>query len=99
MGSNNIMVFDAKTDQLIGEIFADQNENPEAFTKYPHGISADENIDRMIVTQTVSPALDDPQSSVSVIEFSTGKVLLRYFSILIIPLPTCQVCLMEPSGF
>jgi len=75
MGSNNIMVFDAETDQLIGEIFAGQNENPNAFTKYPHGISADENIDRMIVTQTVSPALDDPQSSVSVIEFSTGKVL------------------------
>jgi len=75
MGSNNIMVFDANTDQLIGEIFADQNENPNAFTKYPHGISADENIDRMIVTQTVSPALDDPQSSVSVIEFSTGNVL------------------------
>ena len=75
MGSNNIMVFDASTDQLIGEIFAGQNENPNAFTKYPHGISADENIDRMIVTQTVSPALDDPQSSVSVIEFSTGKVL------------------------
>jgi len=60
---------------LIGEIFADQDENPNAFTKYPHGISADETIDRMIVTQTVSPALDDPQSSVSVIEFSTGKVL------------------------
>jgi len=75
MGSDNILVFDAKTDQLIGEIFADQNENPDAFTKYPHGISADESIDRMIVTQTVSPALDDPQSSVSIIEFSTGKVL------------------------
>jgi len=75
MGSNNIMVFDAKTDELIGEIFADQNESPEGFTKYPHGISADESIDRMIVTQTVSPALDDPQSSVSVIEFSTGNVL------------------------
>jgi DNA-binding beta-propeller fold protein YncE len=75
MGSDNILVFDAKTDQLIGEIFADQNESPDAFTKYPHGISADESIDRMIVTQTVSPALDDPQSSVSVIEFSTGKVL------------------------
>ena len=75
MGSNNIMVFDANTDQLIGEIFADQNENPNAFTKYPHGISADENIDRMIVTQTVSPTLDDPQSNVSVIEFSTGEIL------------------------
>ena len=75
MGSNNILVFDAKTDQLIDEIFADQEKNPEAYTKYPHGISADESIDRMIVTQTVSPALDDPQSSVTVIEFSTGQVL------------------------
>ena len=44
-------------------------------TKYPHGISADEKIDRMIITQTVSPALDDPQSSVTIVEFSTGKVL------------------------
>ena len=75
MGSDNIMVFDATTEQLIEEIFSSQNESPEAFTKYPHGISADEKIDRMIVTQTVSPALDDPQSKVSIIEFSTGRVL------------------------
>ena len=75
MGSDNILVFDAKTDQLIDEISVTQEDSPEAFTKYPHGISADENIDRMIVTQTVSPALDDPQSSVTVIEYSTGKVL------------------------
>ena len=75
MGSNNIMVFDAKTDQIIDEISSSQEENPTAFTKYPHGISADEVIDRMIVTQTVSPALDDPQSSVTIIEFSTGNVL------------------------
>ena len=75
MGSDNVMVFDAKTDQIIDEISASQEQNPDAFTKYPHGISADENIDRMIITQTVSPALDDPQSSVTVIEYSTGKVL------------------------
>ena len=75
MGSDNILVFDAKTDQLIDEIYASQDESPEAFTKHPHGISADETIDRMIVTQTVSPALDDPQSSITIIEFSTGKVL------------------------
>jgi DNA-binding beta-propeller fold protein YncE len=75
MGSDNVMVFDAKTDQIIDEIFTSQEENPNAFTKYPHGISADEKIDRMIITQTVSPALDDPQSSVTVVEFSTGKVL------------------------
>ncbi len=75
MGSDNILVFDAKTDTIIDEIFESQEDNPEAFTKYPHGISANEEIDRMIVTQTVSPALDDPQSSITVIEFSTGKVL------------------------
>jgi DNA-binding beta-propeller fold protein YncE len=75
MGSDNVIVFDAKTDQIIDEISASQEENPDAFTKYPHGISADEKIDRMIITQTVSPALDDPQNSVTVVEFSTGKVL------------------------
>lgn len=75
MGSDNIIIFDANTDNMIGEISANQEENPDSFTKYPHGISVDEKIDRMITTQTVSPALDDPQSSVSVIEFSTGKVL------------------------
>lgn len=74
MGSNNVLVFDANTDELIDEIFSSQ-EDSEAYTKYPHGISTNEKIDRMIVTQTVSPALDDPQSSVTVIEFSTGKVL------------------------
>ena len=74
MGSNNVLVFDANTDELIDEIFSSQ-EDSDAYTKYPHGISSNEKIDRMIVTQTVSPALDDPQSSVTVIEFSTGKVL------------------------
>jgi len=74
MGSNNVLVFDANTDELIDEIFSSQ-EDSQAYTKYPHGISSNEKIDRMIVTQTVSPALDDPQSSVTVIEFSTGKVL------------------------
>jgi DNA-binding beta-propeller fold protein YncE len=29
----------------------------------------------MIVTQTISPTLDDPQSSVSIVELSTGNVL------------------------
>jgi len=75
MGSDNILVFDAKTDTIIDEIFESQEDNPEVFTKYPHGISANEAIDRMIVTQTVSPALDDPQSRITIIEFSTGNVL------------------------
>ncbi len=75
MGSDNVMVFDAKTDQLIGEISSNQEQNPDAYIKYPHGLSSDEKINRMIVTQTISPALDDPQSSVSIVELSTGNVL------------------------
>ena len=75
LGSDTVLVFAANPAPIIDDIFASQDENPDAFTKYPHGISANEEIDRMIVTQTVSPALDDPQSSVTIIEFSTGKVL------------------------
>jgi DNA-binding beta-propeller fold protein YncE len=73
MGSSTVLVFDAKTDQLIEEISAPAPA--DAFIKYPHGIAVDEKLDRMIVTETVSPALDDPGASVTVIEFSTGKVL------------------------
>ena len=42
MGSDSVLVFDAKTDQIIDEISSSQEENPDAYTKYPHGISADE---------------------------------------------------------
>jgi len=75
MGSDEVIVFDAQTDAILGKISADKEENPNAFTKYPHGISANEGIDRMILTQTVSPSLDDPQSSVTIVKFSTGEVL------------------------
>ena len=75
MGSDEIIIFDGNTDRKIGEIFSDKTQNPDAFVKYPHGISADETIDRMIVTETVSPALKDPGTTVSIIEYSTGKVL------------------------
>lgn len=75
MGSDNVMVFDAKTDQIINEISTNHEQNQDAFIKYPHGISADEKINRMILTQTVSPALDDPQSGVTIVEYSTGKIL------------------------
>jgi len=73
MGSSMVLVFDAHTEKLIGQIQAPAPHKP--YVKYPHGIAVDESIDRMIVTETVSPALDDPGASVSVIELSTGKVL------------------------
>lgn len=75
MGSDNVMIFDGYTDQKVGEISSDKEHSPNAFVKHPHGISADEGIDRMIVTETVSPALDDPGTTVAIVEYSTGKVL------------------------
>jgi DNA-binding beta-propeller fold protein YncE len=75
MGSDNIIIFDGNEDKIIGEISLSKEESPDAFVKHPHGISANETIDRMIVTETISPVLDDPGTTVTIIEYSTGKIL------------------------
>ena len=75
MGSDNIIIFDGNTDEKIGEILSDKEQNPDRFVKYPHGISADEGIDRIIFTETVSPSLDNPGTTVTIAEYSTGKIL------------------------
>lgn len=68
-----VAVFDAKTDKMVGQISAPAPHQP--FIRYPHGIGVDERLDRMIVTETVSPDLQDAGTSVTVIELSSGKVL------------------------
>jgi mannose-6-phosphate isomerase-like protein (cupin superfamily)/DNA-binding beta-propeller fold protein YncE len=73
MGSHMVAVFDAKTDKMIGRISAPAPSQP--FIRYPHGIAVNEQLDRMIVTETVSPDLQDAGSSVTVIELSSGRVL------------------------
>lgn len=73
MGSDLVVAFDAHTDQRIKEITAEYPEKP--YIHYPHGISAHEGIDRMVITETVSPDLQEAGSSVSVIELSSGNVL------------------------
>lgn len=73
MGSDNIIVLDIASNKVIDELQATFPDEP--YIKHPHGISADEKINRMLVTETVSPALDDPGSTVAEIEFDTGKVL------------------------
>ena len=75
MGSDNVMVFDGNNDEIIGEIKADKQKDPTSFVKYPHGISGNEKIDRLIFTETVAPTLDDFGTSVSIVEFSTGRLL------------------------
>ena len=68
MGSQNIIVGDAVTDKAIKSISL-----PEP---YPHGISLNENIDRIMVTSTDPPdGNGQPGETVTVIEASTGKVL------------------------
>ncbi len=73
MGSSNVIVGDAQTDKVIKVIAADSEK---AFIRYPHGISINDDIDRMIVTSTVRPSdLGDAGETVAVIQTSTGKVL------------------------
>jgi len=68
MGSQNIIVGDAVTDKPIKSISL-----PEP---YPHGISLNESIDRIMVTSTDPPdGNGQPGETVTVIEASTGKVL------------------------
>jgi len=73
MGADRVIAFDARTEQKLGEIEAPMPNDP--YIKHPHGIAVNEKIDRMIVTNTISPKLDNPQSAVTVIELSSGRVL------------------------
>jgi DNA-binding beta-propeller fold protein YncE len=73
MGSSNVIMGDAQNDQVTKVIAADAKET---FIRYPHGISLNEDIDRLMVTSTVRPSdLGDAGETVTVIEASTGKVL------------------------
>src|SRR5215216_3991864 len=68
MGSANVVVGDAVTDQPTRTI-----STPNI---YPHGIAVHNGIDRILVTSTVRATdLGDPGKTITVIEASTGKVL------------------------
>jgi len=68
LGSQKIIVGDAVTDKPIKTITL-----PEP---YPHGITLNENIDRIMVTSTISPdGKEQPGETITVIEASSGKVL------------------------
>lgn len=76
MGSSNVIVGDAATDTAIKTISAPEAGGSQTFISYPHGISINSDIDRIVVTSTVRPSdLGAPGETVSVIEASTGKVL------------------------
>jgi hypothetical protein len=74
MGSSNVIVGDAVADKPLRAIEAPYPNMP--FIRYPHGISLNSSIDRIIVVSAVRASdLGDPGETVTVIEASSGKVL------------------------
>lgn len=68
MGSNKIIVGDAINDTVT--------KSYDSPVKYPHGITINEDIDRILVTSTVRASdFGDPGSTIGIIEASTMKNL------------------------
>ena len=73
MGSHNLIVGDAATDRPVKAIAAPHPGPP--YIRWPHGIALKADLDRLIITSTVSPDLKMAGESVTVLEASTGRVL------------------------
>ncbi len=67
MGSANIIVGDVATDKVTGTISLPKPN--------PHGIAINNDIDRILVTDTISPDLKKPRETITVIVASTNKIL------------------------
>jgi DNA-binding beta-propeller fold protein YncE len=65
---------------IIGDAVTDEPRQTIALPKpYPHGISIDDRVDRILVTSTVRASdLGDAGETITAIEASTGKVLSTY---------------------
>jgi DNA-binding beta-propeller fold protein YncE len=73
MGSHNVIVGDGVADRPVKTIAAAHPGPP--YIRWPHGVALDPRVDRLIVTDTVSPDLKQAGDSVTVLEASTGRVL------------------------
>ena len=67
MASARVIVGEVATDKVVGVI--------ELPGTYPHGIAIDSKIDRILVTSTITPDLQKPAETVSVVQASTLKRL------------------------
>ncbi len=76
IGSSNVIMGDAETDKPIKIISETAMLIGSTFIKNPHGITINDDIDRILVTNTVRPSdLGDPGETITVIEASSGEVL------------------------
>ncbi|MDH3411016.1 MAG: YncE family protein [Gammaproteobacteria bacterium] len=67
MGSATVVVGDVATDKI--------KENISIPGTYPHGLAVHSGIDRVLVTSTIQPDLQNPDEVITVIQASTNKVL------------------------
>ena len=67
MGSAKVIVGEVLTDKIVGEIALPGT--------YPHGLAVDTDIDRILVTSTITPDLTGPAEVVSVVRASTLEPL------------------------
>jgi hypothetical protein len=75
MGSSNVVVGDARTDRAIGVIAAPESADAP-FIKYPHGLTLEDDLDRLFVTSTADPKnLADAGETVTIVEASTQRIL------------------------
>ena len=75
MGSNNIIMGDAQTDQQIKVISSPKTASSKRFISRPHGIGLNDQINRIVIANTVSPDLSEPEETVTVLNARSGKVL------------------------
>jgi DNA-binding beta-propeller fold protein YncE len=69
MGSGNVIVGDVATDEVVGEI--------KLPGTYPHGLAVNSDIDRILVTSTITPDLTGPDEFVSVVRASDLEPLAK----------------------
>ncbi len=77
MGSDAVIMGDGVTDQVMKVITAPKAAG-SPFIHQPHGIHLHDGLGLALVTETVSPRLDNPGNTVTVLEASTGRLLATH---------------------
>ncbi len=79
VNAGSVGVFDAKTHRLIETIEAPMPAHPAPgapFLLHPHGITANEEIGKLLVTSTIHPdGQSEPGNTIAEIDLATNKVL------------------------
>ena len=76
MGSNNVIMGNAKTDKQIKVIAAAKSDTSKKLISHPHGIGINDEINRVVIANTVHPTdFSIAEETVTVINARSGRVL------------------------